>query len=148
MFFIFIQTKVRVIANSIYCSIDEFKKFKEAKHGSFKENVAFDIEGMLSLYEAAYFGTKEETILDEAIAFTTKHLQAALPQIDDPLLAEKVTHSLELPQLKRVYRWEARRFISMYEKNKDHDKILLEYAKLDYNILQALHQTELKEITK
>ena len=88
---------------SLILLTDVFNMFKEANNGSFKESVASDVVGMLNLYEASYAGNKEDKILDEAISFTTKHLRAALPNME-PLLAERVAHSLELPLHKRLQR--------------------------------------------
>eukprot|EP00262_Sarcandra_glabra_P005167 TRINITY_DN1649_c0_g1_i3.p1 TRINITY_DN1649_c0_g1~~TRINITY_DN1649_c0_g1_i3.p1 ORF type:complete len:347 (+),score=48.21 TRINITY_DN1649_c0_g1_i3:645-1685(+) len=46
-----------------------------------------------------------------------------------------------------MYRLEARHYISAYQEDEKRDDILLELAKLDFNLLQSLHQRELKEIT-
>ncbi|KAG6513655.1 hypothetical protein ZIOFF_023988 [Zingiber officinale] len=54
-------------------SSDVFKKYKD-KEGKFMEELKDDAKGLLSLYNAAYFGTKKETILDEAISFTKDNL--------------------------------------------------------------------------
>ncbi|GFP97352.1 geraniol synthase chloroplastic [Phtheirospermum japonicum] len=45
-------------------------------------------------------------------------------------------------------RLEARRYIPQYAELQTHDPQLLELAKLDYNRVQALHQSELAEITR
>jgi hypothetical protein len=54
---------------------------------------------------------------------------------------------LETPRFRRVKRVEARRYISVYEKKATRDATILEFAKLDYNILQAIYCDELKELT-
>ncbi|KAK4852743.1 hypothetical protein QYF36_026701 [Acer negundo] len=53
---------------------DVFEQFKDDQ-GKFKASLIDDVAGMLCLYEAAYLGIPEEDILDEAIAFTTSHLE-------------------------------------------------------------------------
>jgi len=42
---------------------------------------------------------------------------------------------------------EARRYISVYEKKVVQYGTILEFAKLDYNILQTIYCDELKELT-
>lgn len=53
-----------------------FNKFKDAQDGSFKENLASDVKGILSLYEADCFGTVEDL---PSLSLRQKHLRAALP---------------------------------------------------------------------
>ncbi|KAL9282736.1 Inactive terpenoid synthase 20 [Arabidopsis thaliana] len=55
-------------------SSDVFNRFKE-ENGDFKKCLLDDVRGMLSFYEASYFGTNTEEILDEAMGFTRKHLE-------------------------------------------------------------------------
>ncbi|KAH9757636.1 alpha-humulene/(-)-(E)-beta-caryophyllene synthase [Citrus sinensis] len=80
-------------------SCDIFNKFKDGK-GNFKESLKIDVSGMLSLYEAAHLGVHGEDILDEAIAFTTAHLQSSM--------APQVIHALRQPLYKGLPRIEAR----------------------------------------
>ncbi|KAG2632736.1 hypothetical protein PVAP13_2NG122900 [Panicum virgatum] len=65
----------------------------------------------------------------------------------DPELAAEVEYTLETPSYRRVERVEARRYISVYEKRATRNDTILEFAKLDYNILQALYCEELKALT-
>jgi hypothetical protein len=44
--------------------------------GKFKESLMDDARGMLSLYEATHLRVHGEDILDEALVFTTTHLEA------------------------------------------------------------------------
>ncbi|XXG79142.1 hypothetical protein AAC387_Pa09g0278 [Persea americana] len=122
-----------------------FNKFIDGE-SKFKKPLATDIRGLLSLYEAAYIGIPEEDILDEAIAFATEHLNLALPHLESPL-STLVELALELPLRKRVERLQSRYYISIYQQEKAKNNILLEFAKLDFNILQLLHRKELKEIS-
>ncbi len=103
--------------------------------------------GMLSLYEAAHLGLHGEDILDEALAFTTTHLESATSHII-PQLAKKVTHALNRPIRKGLPRLEGIYHISIYEEEDSHNKTLLKFAKLDFNVLQAQHQKEICNITK
>ncbi|CAH2040870.1 unnamed protein product [Thlaspi arvense] len=79
------------------------------KDGKFKESLTADVRGMLSLYQASYLGVKGEDILDEALCFTTTHLQC-LAVWANPLSAE-VTHALNQPIRMGFTRLEARHFM-------------------------------------
>ncbi|KAL6987039.1 lysase [Sarracenia purpurea var. burkii] len=59
-----------------------------------------------------------------------------------------VRHALELPLHWRVPRLETRWFIDVYERRSDMKPILLELAKLDFNMIQATHQEELKYLSR
>ncbi|KAJ8752525.1 hypothetical protein K2173_004813 [Erythroxylum novogranatense] len=130
----------------IKVSCDTFQKFKDSR-GNFKECLLKDVRGMLSLYEAAHLGIRGEDILDEAIAFTTTGLQSVLNQLSIQL-AEQVRHALSRPIRKCLLRLEARHYISLYSTDESHNKTLLKFAKMDFNLLQGLHQKELGGITK
>ncbi|KAG9443933.1 hypothetical protein H6P81_015273 [Aristolochia fimbriata] len=106
-----------------------------------------DPKGMLSLYEAAFLRIHEDTILDEALAFTEKQLNLAMEHLE-PRLAALVKHSLELSLRRRIHRLESRDYFSLYEMQDGHSHKLLELAKLDYNLLQSLHQKEMGEISR
>ncbi|CAL1373266.1 unnamed protein product [Linum trigynum] len=135
-------------------SSDIFKRFKTSDHegGQFKQEIISDVEGLLSLYEAAYLRTHGENILDEAIAFTKPHLAAAAGAEDlksaDPTLAERVAHALKWPHRKGMKRVEHHFFISIYEQTQGHDEGLLKLAKLTFNVVQHLYQKELRVLTK
>ena len=116
------------------------------KTGNFKASLCEDTEGMLSLYEASCHLIEDENILEEAKDFTTKNLKQYLQrQNKDENLAIFISHALELPLHWRMRRLETRWFIDAYETRKDMNPILLELAKLDYNILQSVHQQDLKQ---
>ncbi|KAK8545681.1 hypothetical protein V6N12_026510 [Hibiscus sabdariffa] len=83
-----------------------------------------------------------EDMLDEAISFTTTHLTLALPTLDHPL-SEQVDHALKQSIRRGLPRVEARKFISIYQDIKSHNKALLQFEKIDFNLLQLLHRKEL-----
>ena len=112
--------------------------------GGFKACLSEDIQGILCLYEASYLSIEGESILEEARVFAKKHLEACLQQNIDENLAILVSHALELPLHWRMLRLEARWFIDACERRQDMNPILLEFAKLDYNMVQAKHQEDLK----
>ncbi|XP_058091537.1 alpha-terpineol synthase, chloroplastic-like [Magnolia sinica] len=128
-------------------SQDVFNSFMDER-GSFKACLSQDIEGMLSLYEASHLGFTGETVLDVAKAFTTKHLKGIKGNIE-PNLAKQVTHALELPMHYMEPRLEARWYIEeVYEKEKHMKPFLLELAKLDYNRVQAFHQSNVRDMAR
>ncbi|KAL5976097.1 hypothetical protein ACLOJK_020427 [Asimina triloba] len=107
------------------------------KDGNFKLSLCTDVKGLLSLYEAAHLGPQGEQILDEAIAFTSKTLTAAMA--DNKLgfpIQTLVGRALELPLHRGMPRLETRDFISSYQHSDSHSNVLLELAKLDFNMLQ------------
>ncbi|XVF59041.1 hypothetical protein PTKIN_Ptkin07bG0242300 [Pterospermum kingtungense] len=71
---------------------DVFSKFLDGD-GKFKEALIGNIKGMISLYEASPFKTKGEFILDEALAFTTKHL-GSLANQSSPHLRKYIENAL------------------------------------------------------
>ncbi|CAI0428582.1 unnamed protein product, partial [Linum tenue] len=131
-------------------SSDIFKRFKSDEGDEFKQEIVSDLEGLLSLYEAAYLRTQGESILDEAVDFTKPHLAAAAAGAgaEDSTLAERIAHALKWPHRKGMKRVEHLFFISIYEKTQGHDEAVLKLAKLSFNVAQHLYQKELGVLTK
>ncbi|MFQ6652725.1 hypothetical protein Gotur_024454 [Gossypium turneri] len=112
--------------------------------GNFKSSLCEDCKGLLDLYEASHLSMEDEGILDTARHFAAKQLQQYLKQKKlDEYVRMLVEHALELPLHWRVSRLEARWFIDVYEKREKRNPILLELAKLDFNIVQAVYQDDL-----
>ncbi|KAH7576813.1 hypothetical protein JRO89_XS01G0156000 [Xanthoceras sorbifolium] len=59
-----------------------------------------------------------------------------------------IAQALELPRHLRMARLEARKYIYEYSREWNHNLALLELAKLDFNMVQSLHQRELVEIQR
>ncbi|KAL7228880.1 hypothetical protein ACSBR2_007550 [Camellia fascicularis] len=127
-------------------SCDVFNKFKD-DNGKIRESLIGDVRGMLSLYEAAHLRVRGEDILVEALSFTITHLESAVPNLSN-LVQEQVIHALNQPIHKGLTRLEATRYFFFYEQDDSHNKVLLNFAKLDFNLLQKMHQWELSEITR
>ncbi|CAK9157540.1 unnamed protein product [Ilex paraguariensis] len=90
-----------------------------------------------------------ESILERAREFTTKLLKEKLDeQKMDQNVDVLVHHALKLPLHWRMLRLEARWFIDLYEKRPDMNLVLLEFVKLDFNIVQATHQSDLRFVSK
>ncbi|KAL6318340.1 hypothetical protein AAG906_039432 [Vitis piasezkii] len=119
----------------------------QGSKGGFQESLINDVRGMLGLYEATHLRVREEGILDEALVFTTTHLESVVEHLEYPL-AEQVPHALKQPVRKGLNRLEARRYISIYQLEASHDKALLKLAKLDFNLMQSLHKEELSNLSR
>ena len=118
------------------------------KRGSFKACLCDDTKGMLALYEASFLSIEGENILEEARDFSTKHLQEFVKQNKDQNLSTVVSHALELPLHWRILRVEARWFIDVYRSKEDMNPTLLKLAELDFNMVQAAHQEDLKQVSR
>jgi isoprene synthase len=129
------------------CDADIFESFKD-ENGNFKSNLKRDLKGILSLYEASFLSYEGEKILDEAMAFTSFHLRDFGEDKKSNYFSQQVNYALEIPLHRRIQRLEARWFIDSYQKRKDANKILLETAKLDFNILQSTLQKDLQEMSR
>ncbi|KAJ7950516.1 Terpene synthase [Quillaja saponaria] len=75
----------------------------------------------------------------------TDNIRGMLSLYEASYLSVAVTHGLEIPLHWRLLRLEARWFIDMYERSPNVNPILLDLAKLDFNIVQAIHQEDLKQ---
>uniref|UniRef100_A0A0E0HSH4 Sesquiterpene synthase n=1 Tax=Oryza nivara TaxID=4536 RepID=A0A0E0HSH4_ORYNI len=128
--------------NGYDVSSDIFLCFKD-KEGSF---AADEVRSLLGLYNAAHVRTRGDKVLDGAIAFTKSHLEAKLEHLKSPL-KEEVSSALETPLFRRVRILETRNYIPIYEKISGRNETILEFAKLNFNLLQLLYCEELKKIT-
>uniref|UniRef100_A0A7N1A7L4 Uncharacterized protein n=1 Tax=Kalanchoe fedtschenkoi TaxID=63787 RepID=A0A7N1A7L4_KALFE len=130
---------------------DIFKSFLDSETGRFKLSLCEDIKGMLSLYEASYLSTEGETIIEEAMDFSTAYchkIKSSSKVVADTYLFTLLSHALELPLHWRSQRLEARWFIDMYPKKQGMYNCLLQLAKLDFNMMQSVYQDELKDLSK
>ncbi|XVF82867.1 hypothetical protein PTKIN_Ptkin16aG0085200 [Pterospermum kingtungense] len=125
---------------------DVFEKFKGVD-GKFMDSFSGDIEGLLSLEEASFLGIQGEQILEEAKGFTGESLKDSLGKLDK-VKAQQVRQSLEVPLHWRMERIEARNFIDSYQNDDTKSSVLLDLAKLDYNLTQSVYQQELKELAE
>ncbi|XP_065877162.1 (-)-germacrene D synthase-like [Euphorbia lathyris] len=143
-----ISLKFRLLRQHGYNMIpcDVFDKFKD-ENGKFKDSIVNDVRGMLSLYETTHLRTHGEEILDQALGFTIAHLQTMSTQLSSPF-GDQIKHALKQPFHKGLPRLEARSYFHFYELNASCNKILLSFAKLDFNLLQKQHQKELGDITR
>ncbi|XP_010480293.1 PREDICTED: alpha-humulene/(-)-(E)-beta-caryophyllene synthase-like [Camelina sativa] len=125
---------------------DVFDKFKN-KNGEFMEHLAEDARGLLCLYEAAHWSTHGEDILDEALAFARSNLEKVASRCS-PHLAVRIKNALKHAYPRGISRIETRQYISYYEEEDTHDQTLLEFSKVDFNLVQMLHRKELDQVSR
>lgn len=131
-----------------FCDADAFNKFK-GDDGKFRNDITNDPKGLLSLYNAAHLLIHGEPELEEAISFAQKHLELmSQDSVLNPPLAEQVKRALSLPLPRTSKRVETICYMSEYEREAGNIPILLELAKLDFNLLQHIHLEELKAISE
>ncbi|CAK7357411.1 unnamed protein product [Dovyalis caffra] len=127
---------------------DVFSQFKD-EGGNFRACFCDDMKGMLYLYEATYLLFEGESILEDARDFSTKNLKKYVKKCNtSEYLSKLVSHALELPLAWRMLRLEANWFVNVYETKTDMNPILLDLAKLDFNMVQAIHQEDLKHSSR
>ncbi|XWS10164.1 hypothetical protein CRYUN_Cryun39dG0052000 [Craigia yunnanensis] len=131
--------------NGVFISTDVFNKFME-RDGKFLDSLGEDVTGLLSLYEASYLGMPDEHVLDEALYFSTKNL--SVQKELDRNMAEQIQQSLEFPLHWRMLWTESRDFIDVYQKDDKMNSVLLELAKLNYNITQSVYLKELQQLAE
>nr|POF23357.1 (e,e)-alpha-farnesene synthase [Quercus suber] len=120
-------------------SQDMFRGFMDEKTGFIKE--------MLELLEASQLGLEGENILDVARDFSTATLKESISSLDSDL-AKQVVHVLKLPSQRRVQWFDVKWHINSYEKDIRMNSSLLELAKLHFDIVQAIHQKDLRESSR
>ncbi|KAG6394024.1 hypothetical protein SASPL_144604 [Salvia splendens] len=125
------------VPQEVFCSLMD-------EESNFKASLCEDMRGLVSLYEASYLSVEGENVMDLAKDFSLNHLARRLEQISEPRLREQVRHALEVPLHWRLQKLEARWFIQAYENTSEANLTLVELAKLDYNMVQATYQQELK----
>ncbi len=63
-------------------------------------------------------------------------------------LADQVKHAIRLPLPRTLKRVEMLHYMFEYDQDNGHNPVLLELAKMDFNLLQQVHLKELKEISR
>nr|QBA83624.1 terpene synthase [Mentha x piperita] len=129
-----------------------FECFKNEEGSDFEETlIGEDTKGILQLYEASFLLREGEDTLELARKFSTKYLRKKVDEgiiNDDNNLLSWIRHSLDLPLHWRIQRLEARWFLNAYSRRKDMNPLIFELSILDFNIIQATHILELKEVSR
>ena len=126
---------------------DMFRGFMDEKAGLFKKSTRANIKEMLELLEASHLALESEDLMDAAREFSTETLKDCIPNLDCDL-AEQVSHVFELPSQRRLRWFDVKWHINAYEKDRHMNAMLLELAKLHFNIVQATLQKELRESSR
>ena len=124
-----------------------FRGFLDEKASLFKKSTRTNIKEMLELLEASYLALEGEDLMDAARDFSTETLKDCIPNLDCDL-AEQVSHVFELPSQRRLRWFDVKWHINAYEKDRHMNAMLLELAKLHFNIVQATLQKELRESSR
>ncbi|KAL0721848.1 hypothetical protein Bca4012_036447 [Brassica carinata] len=125
-----------------------FQKFK-GNNGMYEKRLSGDAKSLLALYEAAHLGTTTDYIMDEALSFASTHLELlASDATCPPHLSLHIRSALTLSQHRNMEIVVAVDYIPFYEQEQNHDKMLLRFAKLNFNLLQRYYIEELKTVTK
>ncbi|PUZ68148.1 hypothetical protein GQ55_2G001900 [Panicum hallii var. hallii] len=98
-----------------------------------------DDDGLLALYEASYLAFPGETELEEARAFAVQSLAAR----GGGIAAGHLPLHWRAPRLQAMW--------SLHEEQAgadDDDDDILQLARVDFNLVQALHRRELAEVTR
>jgi hypothetical protein len=125
---------------------DVFDRFRDERTGSFNESLTSDPRGLLSLYNAAHMATPGEQALDEAISFARRHLASMKGRLSSPL-EEQVSRALDIPLARLPKRLETMHYVAEYGKEEGHDAVVLELARLDFDLVRFLHLRELKDLS-
>ncbi|GMH30299.1 hypothetical protein Nepgr_032142 [Nepenthes gracilis] len=116
------------------------------KTGAFNERLRANIRGVLQLYEASHLAIQEENIVNKENDFSEECLKDLNPNIDVYIL-KRVTKALEYPQHWMVQWFWVKWQIDAYEHQVDRNPMLVELSKLNFNMIQAIHQRELQELS-
>ncbi|KAI7754606.1 hypothetical protein M8C21_018195, partial [Ambrosia artemisiifolia] len=114
------------------------------ENGNVKEHFYKDVIGMLSLYEVSYHSVEDESILDDARISTEKYLNDVIENVTDETMLSLIRHALNFPLHSTLPRVETMWFLQLYERRSDMNPEVLELAKLDFNMVQAVYQEDLK----
>ncbi|CAN6307074.1 unnamed protein product [Urochloa humidicola] len=124
------------------------QSLKDGKTGSFKNTLQKDAGGLLSLYEASHLAFEGEDLLDEARVFCTDALGELMPSMH-PYIRSAVDNALAVPLHWTAPRLQARWFIDHYAaRDAEADRLMLHFAKLDFNNVQKIHQQEFSRISR
>ncbi|XP_010544282.1 PREDICTED: 1,8-cineole synthase 1, chloroplastic-like isoform X2 [Tarenaya hassleriana] len=124
----------------------------EEKMKTYQEDTDVDVKGLLSTYEASYLSTGSDTRLMKIGSEAAERLRESIVTADNgdgtkSYVSETVARALNMPYHWRARRFEARWYIDVYGMKHDMDPVLLELAKIDFNMVQATHQEEVKYIS-
>jgi hypothetical protein len=116
-----------------------------------RENTNYDIETLLSIYDASFLGFEGEKWLDEARVFSRKRLEELRKTCkEQQLIKGAVEPAEEVPLHWRLPRLETRRLLDQSQSQSQENKIsdIIKFAKLEYNQVQLVHQADLSRLSR
>uniref|UniRef100_A0ACD6A9J9 Uncharacterized protein n=1 Tax=Avena sativa TaxID=4498 RepID=A0ACD6A9J9_AVESA len=131
--------------HGLWVPTDVFERFRD-EQGCFSESLSNDPKGVLSLYNAAHMAIPGEVVLDDAITFARGHLEANKGKVRSPL-REQISRALDIALPRFTRRLETMHYIAEYDQEETYDDMLLELARLNFNLVRILHLKELKELS-
>ncbi|XP_075104739.1 alpha-farnesene synthase-like isoform X2 [Nicotiana tabacum] len=126
-----------------HASQDMLKDFFDGK-GKLKVS---DVKTLLEVLEGSYLSMEGENLLDDTRLFTTKNLKSLVSKSDYTFTNKDYT--LSFPLAWRVKWYDVRKHICAQELECNNtNPMLLKLAKLNFNIIQATHQKDLKHVLR
>ncbi|XP_017979010.1 PREDICTED: (3S,6E)-nerolidol synthase 1 [Theobroma cacao] len=123
-----------------------FDRFKD-REGSFRNELRRDIKGLMELYEASQLAVEGEDILDRAKEFSSQALKTWQSRELDRFSERVIKTTLDQPYHKSLSRFTARNLLTNVQGTNGWINVLQELAKMDFNIVQSLHQEEVVRIS-
>jgi hypothetical protein len=142
-----IELRIYVNPHQLWFGTDVFNNFKD-KEGKFNKELAEDINGLMALYEASQLSIEGEDILDEAGNFSELLLNARVRHLDDDNQVRAVGSTLRHPYHKSLSRFMVKNFLGNFEETNGWLKDLQQLAKMDFNMVQSMHQKEIVQVSK
>lgn len=144
-----IKAMMRLILTRRLFVTDAFNNFKD-REGKFDKELENDINGLMSFFEASQLSIEGEDILDEASSFCDQLLNAwQIRHPDDNQAVSVVGNTLENPYHKSLARFMAKKFFgNLSGTNGLWLNDLHHLAKMDFNMVQSIHQKEIVQISK
>ncbi|WOH13093.1 hypothetical protein DCAR_0832602 [Daucus carota subsp. sativus] len=105
-----------------------------------------DVKAVLKLFEASHLAFEGEDVLEKANVITRKYLMSIRSSdLDDDASLANISRTLEDPH--NIW-YNVKTQIQRYETNAKADSTLLNLAKHNFNMFQAIHQKEVKELLR
>lgn len=128
---------------------DMLKELFDSKGKLMMTKKVSDIKTLFELLEGSYLSMDGENLLNDIRLFSTKNLS----DVDTSFITsnkEYLSNSLNYFPLAWRSRWyDVRRHITMFsEQGNNTNPVLLNLAKLNFNIIQATHLKDLKDVIR
>ncbi|KAJ4850699.1 putative terpene synthase 12, partial [Turnera subulata] len=127
-------------------SQDIFSSFMD-NEGDLLACVHEDAKGMRSLYEASFLCFEGEDLLEKAFMTSTKKNLVTNTNSNNMENLVSGHQALELPLHRKIHLLVARDHIEAYSRRDDANPLLLELAKLNFNMVQSVLKRDLKEMS-